>query len=67
MGRRIHYFTETAKFDQEGLIKEDSPEFRGSIFFQICSDVSGQCIPFETDFAFDAMENSIPSTSKKVR
>ena len=59
------YFTETARFDQEVLIKEDSPEFRGSIFLQVCSDVSGQCIPFETDFAFDAMGNSILSTSKE--
>ncbi|HER40069.1 MAG TPA: thioredoxin family protein [Salinimicrobium catena] len=55
------YFTETAKFKQEVLIKEDTPEFKGSIFFQICSDVSGQCIPFEIDFAFDATGKTLAS------
>lgn len=60
------YFTETAKFNQEVLIKENAPEFKGSIFFQICSDVSGQCIPFDTDFAFDAMGNSIPADTEEA-
>ena len=60
------YFTDTANFSQEVLIKKDAPEFRGSIFFQICSDVSGQCIPFDTDFAFDAMGNSIPADTEEA-
>ncbi|UJH89669.1 hypothetical protein LZ575_11295 [Antarcticibacterium sp. 1MA-6-2] len=59
------YFTETAKFNQEVLIKKEAPEFRGSIFYQICSDVSGQCIPFETDFAFDSTGNNIAATGNK--
>ncbi|GHA28567.1 thiol:disulfide interchange protein [Salinimicrobium marinum] len=60
------YFTDTANFSQEVLIKKDAPEFRGSIFFQICSDVSGKCIPFDTDFAFDAMGNSIPADTEEA-
>lgn len=61
------YFTEVAKFSQEILLKEDAPEFRGSIFFQICSDVSGQCIPFETDFAFDATGKTLASTGNEIK
>ncbi|HSI71111.1 MAG TPA: cytochrome c biogenesis protein CcdA, partial [Gillisia sp.] len=47
------YFTETAVFQQVVRIKGTSPVFQGSISYQICSDVSGQCIPFESDFSFN--------------
>lgn len=59
------YFTGTANFKQVVLIKEDAPHFEGTIFFQICSDVSGQCIPFETDFAFDSTGNSVLFNDKE--
>ncbi|MDT0690930.1 cytochrome c biogenesis protein CcdA [Salegentibacter sp. F188] len=62
----ISYFTGTANFSQEMLIKKDSPEFRGNIFFQICTDVTGQCIPFDTDFAFDATGNSIAADAEEA-
>ncbi|PKD19101.1 disulfide bond formation protein DsbD [Salegentibacter salinarum] len=61
----ISYFNETANFSQEVLIKKDSPEFTGNIFFQICTDVTGQCIPFDTDFAFDSTGNTLISTGNE--
>lgn len=48
------YFTETAVFQQVVRVTGSSPVFQGSISFQICSDVSGQCIPFESDFSFNS-------------
>lgn len=48
------YFTKKAVFQQAVRITGSSPVFQGIISFQICSDVTGQCIPFESDFSFDS-------------
>lgn len=43
------YFTGTAEFRQKVKILQPSPKIQGIVSYQICSDVSGQCIPFDTD------------------
>lgn len=53
------YFTGTARFRQQVLVKADAPVFSGSISYQICSDETGQCIPYDTSFSFDAEGNSL--------
>ncbi|MBK5193655.1 MAG: disulfide bond formation protein DsbD, partial [Flavobacteriaceae bacterium] len=58
------YFTETAVFQQVVRVTGSSPVFQGSISFQICSDVNGQCIPFESDFSFNS-SGEVNSLSKK--
>ena len=50
------YFTGTAEFRQKVRILEPNPQISGTISYQICSDVSGQCIPFDTDFSFNSNE-----------
>ena len=58
------YFTEKAVFQQVVRVTGSSPVFQGSISFQICSDVSGQCIPFESDFSFNS-SGEVNSAEKK--
>ncbi|EAQ50511.1 thiol:disulfide interchange protein DsbD precursor [Leeuwenhoekiella blandensis MED217] len=45
------YFTKKAKFKQRFVIHSESPDIKGLVSYQICSDVNGQCIPFESDVA----------------
>jgi thiol:disulfide interchange protein DsbD len=45
------YFTRKAVFKQQIKIEDLPLQVKGVITYQICSDVTGQCIPFETDFA----------------
>lgn len=45
------YFTKKAKFKQRFIIHSESPDIKGLVSYQICSDVNGQCIPFESDVA----------------
>src|SRR5690606_35459555 len=46
------YFIGTAEFRQKLKILEQNPLVEGTISYQICSDESGQCIPFDYDFSF---------------
>ncbi len=48
----ITYFTDTAEFRQRVRLLKEKPVFSGTISYQVCSDESGQCIPFESDFNF---------------
>ncbi|MGB7786255.1 MAG: cytochrome c biogenesis protein CcdA [Salinimicrobium sp.] len=47
------YFTKKAHFKQKIKITAEDPVIKGSISYQICSDVTGQCIPYESDFSVD--------------
>lgn len=53
------YFTGTARFLQEVQVTGESPIFEGSISYQICSDETGQCIPYETAFRLDHTGKSL--------
>src|SRR5690606_30244811 len=43
------YFTGTAEFRQKVKVLQANPVIKGTVSYQICSDVTGQCIPFDTD------------------
>lgn len=45
------YFTGQAKFKQHFMIKTENPVINASVSYQICSDVTGQCIPFTSNIA----------------
>ncbi len=51
-GGEYTYFTGTGEFRQKVRILQPNPLIKGAVSYQICSDVSGQCIPFDTDFSF---------------
>ena len=52
------YFTKNAHFVQKLKVTGKNPVITGSISYQICSDVTGQCIPYETDFSFNFTKES---------
>jgi thiol:disulfide interchange protein DsbD len=43
------YFTKEAKFKQRFIVNSQRPNIKALASYQICSDVNGQCIPFESD------------------
>ncbi|MEN8250509.1 MAG: cytochrome c biogenesis protein CcdA, partial [Bacteroidota bacterium] len=44
------YFKEKGEFRQTIKVLDESLNFSGSMSYQVCSEVNGQCIPFEDDF-----------------
>ncbi len=51
-GGEYTYFTGTAQFRQKIRVLQPDLQVKGTYSYQVCSDVSGQCIPFDDDFAF---------------
>ncbi|MCC8361312.1 protein-disulfide reductase DsbD family protein [Salinimicrobium sediminilitoris] len=49
----VTYFTEKAVFKHKIKLIDEKPVISGSITYQICSDVTGQCIPYESEFSID--------------
>ena len=64
-GGEYTYFTGTGEFRQKVRILQPKPNISGSISYQICSDVSGQCIPFDTDFSFNAQNLQVKTAAPK--
>lgn len=62
----IGYFIKAGKFEQTVLIEKTSGQIQGSIEYQMCSDLSGQCINYEEDFTinFVAKDAVISKTEK---
>lgn len=56
----ITYFIKTGRFEQSLLIEKPDGKIQGSIEYQMCSDLSGQCINYEEDFeiSFLAQESN---------
>jgi len=46
----ITYFSIAAEFRQKVKITESNVEIKGTVEYQMCSDVTGQCILYEEDF-----------------
>ncbi|HSJ66634.1 MAG TPA: protein-disulfide reductase DsbD domain-containing protein [Anditalea sp.] len=51
----VKYFDKEGNFIQNFLISSKDIKIAGFISYQMCSDVSGQCIPFEEDFTLTAI------------
>lgn len=47
----VSYFTGTAEFRQKVKITKTAVKIVGLISYQMCSDVTGQCVPYEEDFS----------------
>ncbi len=59
----VTYFNDSALFIQKILPYKTPTNFGGYISYQVCSDIDGLCVPFETEFIFfDNWESS----SKKI-
>lgn len=46
------YFKNQGEFQQRVKILKENYTIKGNYSYQICSDITGQCIPFDDDFAF---------------
>ena len=49
----VTYFIEKAIFEHKIKLIGEKPVISGSVTYQICSDVTGQCIPYESEFSID--------------
>jgi thiol:disulfide interchange protein len=59
----VTYFVGTGTFEQTIKITGESIKAVGSVSYQMCTDVTGQCIPFEEDFTFDAKATQVPGST----
>jgi thiol:disulfide interchange protein len=61
----VTYFDVTGEFRQ--LLRITSPEVRikGTVEYQMCSDVTGQCILYEEDFDLKATASGISTSEEK--
>ncbi|GHB38628.1 protein-disulfide reductase DsbD family protein [Mongoliitalea lutea] len=50
----VTYFMGTGTFEQLVKVTGNTIKLVGSVNYQMCSDVTGQCIPFEEDFTITA-------------
>jgi len=55
------YFKKEAKFKQRFVVNSENPDIRATVSYQICSDVNGQCIPFESDIDMFGSDSKNPS------
>lgn len=46
----VSYFKGTAEFRQKVKITKSAVKIKGIMAYQMCSDVTGQCVPYEEDF-----------------
>ncbi|MGY6523728.1 MAG: cytochrome c biogenesis protein CcdA [Mongoliitalea sp.] len=59
----VTYFVGSGTFEQTVKVTGNAIKLVGSINYQMCSDVTGQCIPFEEDFTITATATGTVSSS----
>lgn len=59
------YFKEKGEFRQTVKILKKNPVIEGNYAYQVCTDITGQCIPFDEDFTFDDFNVSAPVAAVK--
>ncbi|MGK7394627.1 MAG: cytochrome c biogenesis protein CcdA [Candidatus Cyclobacteriaceae bacterium M3_2C_046] len=55
------YFKNTAEFRQTVKVLKENPVIQGSYEYQVCSEINGQCIPFDDEFTFDFSGQAVVS------
>lgn len=67
-GGKYTYFTGIAEFQQRIKIRSSVPKIEAVAIYQICSDVTGQCIPFETDLVWNSKkEDFLQNQSASIK
>lgn len=59
------YFKLKGRFEQKIKILKSDFVVKGSYAYQVCSDVTGQCIPFDDEFIFKGKSQPVQDTVKK--
>lgn len=52
----ISYFEGKAQFRQTVKILKKNLQLKGTVEYQVCTDVDGKCIPFEEEYTFEGIE-----------
>ncbi|TXK33896.1 thioredoxin fold domain-containing protein [Pontibacter qinzhouensis] len=50
------YFTGTAQFRQKVKVQQPGLLVKGTYEYQVCTDISGKCIPFDDEFTFNTSQ-----------
>jgi len=61
----VKIFKRTGVFRQKVKILTTNPQIKGNYQFQVCSDITGQCIPFDYDFNFDQISVFVSEKTKE--
>lgn len=61
------YFKDKGQFIQKVKVLEPDYYIKGSYFYQVCSDITGQCIPFDDDFVLKAGADSSKEGTGEVK
>ena len=63
----VTYYNDSALFIQKILSPKTPSTFEGYISYQVCSDIDGMCVPFETEFVFfENLKNSPKKITNKL-
>src|SRR5690606_4077600 len=54
----VTYFDKEGEFRQTFSITSEEINIKGVVFYQMCSDISGQCVNYEEDFYLQVKANS---------
>ncbi|WP_161889148.1 protein-disulfide reductase DsbD family protein [Pontibacter russatus] len=57
------YFTGTAQFRQKIRVLQPDLQVKGGYEYQVCTDVTGQCIPFDDTFAFTSQQIAVTAAA----
>ncbi|TPE43859.1 protein-disulfide reductase DsbD family protein [Pontibacter mangrovi] len=57
------YFVGTGQFRQKIRVLQPDLQVKGTYEFQVCSDASGQCIPFDDEFSFTNKQIKVSGTA----
>src|SRR5690606_20599535 len=54
----VTYFDKEGEFRQTFSVTAEAINIKGVLFYQMCSDISGQCVNYEEDFSVQVKANS---------
>src|SRR5690554_7668076 len=60
----VTYFEKEGEFRQSFTVTSESVQVAGHLFYQMCSDITGQCINYEEDFTVQLTAHSNPASSE---
>lgn len=63
----VTYFKMMGRFEQKVVITSDDYLLEGMVVYQVCSDVSGQCINGEAEFRFTSESSATSATSSAAK
>lgn len=63
----IKYFLKTGLFQQEIVLKAPKGNISGTLEYQMCSDLTGQCVNFEEDISLPFTQKNLSESQESVQ